>query len=73
MICLDTEINHFSYELIGGWAVYHSLFNGLFLCSIRMMSLTFLVDGGHRAVKFSRIGGVKDQIYGEGTHFMIPW
>lgn len=25
-----------------------------------------LVDGGHRAIKYSRIGGVKKEIYGEG-------
>lgn len=31
------------------------------------------MDGGHRAVKFSRIGGVQNKIYGEGTHFVIPW
>ena len=33
----------------------------------------FNVDGGFRAVKFSRIGGVKDEVYSEGTHFVIPW
>ncbi|TPX48752.1 hypothetical protein SeMB42_g00336 [Synchytrium endobioticum] len=33
----------------------------------------FNVDGGHRAVKFSRIGGVKNTVYGEGTHFVVPW
>eukprot|EP00842_Homolaphlyctis_polyrhiza_P000194 jgi/Hompol1/1175/HPOL_003010-RA len=31
------------------------------------------VDGGHRAVKFSRITGVQDHVYQEGTHFNIPW
>jgi len=31
------------------------------------------VDGGHRAIKFSRIYGIMDKIYGEGTHFRIPW
>ncbi|BDD63039.1 Prohibitin-2, subunit of the prohibitin complex (Phb1p-Phb2p) [Monascus purpureus] len=43
---------------IGGWAISDSLFN---------------VDGGHRAIKYSRIGGVKKEIYNEGTHFRIPW
>ncbi|TPX33591.1 hypothetical protein SmJEL517_g03529 [Synchytrium microbalum] len=33
----------------------------------------FNVDGGHRAVMFSRIGGVKSNVYNEGTHFLIPW
>lgn len=29
------------------------------------------VDGGHRAIKYSRLGGVKPDIYNEGTHFMV--
>lgn len=33
----------------------------------------FTVEGGHRAVKFSRISGVQDAVYGEGMHFIIPW
>lgn len=46
--------------LIGGglvYGAYHSLFN---------------VEGGHRAIMFNRIGGVKETVYQEGTHFMIP-
>ncbi|KAL2483361.1 Prohibitin-2 [Forsythia ovata] len=31
------------------------------------------VEGGHRAVVFNRIVGVKDKVYPEGTHLMIPW
>ncbi|KAG1204170.1 hypothetical protein G6F70_000741 [Rhizopus microsporus] len=33
----------------------------------------FNVDGGHRAIKYTRLFGVQDTIYNEGTHFMIPW
>jgi len=34
----------------------------------------FNVDGGEQAVMFNRFaGGVSDKIYGEGSHFMIPW
>ncbi|KAJ5497773.1 Prohibitin [Penicillium expansum] len=33
----------------------------------------FNVDGGHRAIKYSRLGGVQKEIYNEGTHFQIPW
>ncbi|KAK4240029.1 putative prohibitin protein [Achaetomium macrosporum] len=33
----------------------------------------FNVDGGHRAIKYRRISGVSKDIYGEGTHFVIPW
>ncbi|KAL2829832.1 band 7 family-domain-containing protein [Aspergillus pseudoustus] len=43
---------------LGGWALSNTLFN---------------VDGGHRAIKYSRLGGVKKEIYPEGTHIMIPW
>ncbi|GAA5794703.1 prohibitin-2 [Helicostylum pulchrum] len=33
----------------------------------------FNVDGGHRAIKYTRLFGVQDTVYNEGTHFMIPW
>ncbi|KAH8814878.1 band 7 family-domain-containing protein [Xylogone sp. PMI_703] len=33
----------------------------------------FNVDGGHRAIKYTRIGGVSKEIYSEGTHLRIPW
>ncbi|KAI9811311.1 MAG: Prohibitin-2, subunit of the prohibitin complex (Phb1p-Phb2p) [Phylliscum demangeonii] len=42
----------------GGYALYKSLFN---------------VDGGHRAIKYTRVGGVKPDVFSEGTHFRIPW
>ncbi|EEB06046.1 prohibitin Phb2 [Schizosaccharomyces japonicus yFS275] len=33
----------------------------------------FNVDGGHRAIKYSRVSGIKSNVFGEGTHFKIPW
>jgi len=42
----------------GAWVFNNALFN---------------VDGGCRAVKYSRIGGVRPDIYPEGTHLIIPW
>jgi len=33
----------------------------------------YTVDGGHRAVLFDRLVGVKDVVKGEGMHFLIPW
>lgn len=45
----------------GGLAVYgatNSLFN---------------VEGGHRAIVFNRLIGIKDEVYAEGTHLMVPW
>ncbi|KAK9915078.1 hypothetical protein WJX75_004457 [Coccomyxa subellipsoidea] len=47
--------------LFGGAAIYgasQSLFN---------------VEGGHRAIVFNRISGIKEKVYEEGTHLMIPW
>jgi len=41
-----------------GWLFYNSLYT---------------VDGGHRGVVFNRLQGVKDEVYGEGTHLIIPW
>jgi len=32
-----------------------------------------LVDGGHRGIVFSRLGGIQDHIYTEGLHFRVPW
>ncbi|KLJ05550.1 hypothetical protein EMPG_10947 [Blastomyces silverae] len=37
------------------------------------MNSLFNVDGGHRAIKYTRLTGVKKEIYNEGTHFRIPW
>lgn len=47
--------------LVGGaglYAVLNSFYN---------------VEGGHRAIVFNRIEGIKDKVYPEGTHLMIPW
>ncbi|KAG7195777.1 Prohibitin-2, subunit of the prohibitin complex (Phb1p-Phb2p) [Scheffersomyces spartinae] len=33
----------------------------------------FNVDGGQRAIIYSRVGGIQPQIISEGTHFIIPW
>ncbi|PPQ77467.1 hypothetical protein CVT25_011337 [Psilocybe cyanescens] len=42
----------------GGFALNASLFN---------------VDGGHRAIKYSRLHGIKDEVFNEGTHLVVPW
>ncbi|GJN22705.1 hypothetical protein PR202_gb10300 [Eleusine coracana subsp. coracana] len=31
------------------------------------------VEGGHRAIVFNRLEGIKEKVYPEGTHLMIPW
>ena len=47
--------------LLGG-AVVYGLANSI-----------FNVEGGHRAIVFNRVVGVKDEVFAEGTHFMLPW
>uniref|UniRef100_A0ABM0MMN1 Prohibitin n=1 Tax=Saccoglossus kowalevskii TaxID=10224 RepID=A0ABM0MMN1_SACKO len=33
----------------------------------------YTVEGGHRAILFSRIGGLQKDIMAEGLHFRVPW
>ncbi|KAL5491045.1 hypothetical protein EMCRGX_G016260 [Ephydatia muelleri] len=33
----------------------------------------YTVEGGHRAIIFSRISGVQNNVLPEGIHFRIPW
>ncbi|KAK9775737.1 putative Prohibitin [Seiridium cardinale] len=41
--------------------------------AVLLQNSLFNVDGGHRAIKYTRIGGVSKEIYTEGTHLVIPW
>ena len=52
--------------LIGGAAVLGGLVYGVNNCM-------YNVDAGHRAIKFSRFGGLGKTHYEEGTHLMVPW
>lgn len=36
-------------------------------------SALFNVDGGHRVIKYTRLHGIGKDVYGEGTHFLVPW
>ena len=37
------------------------------------INIFFSVEGGHRGIIFSRIGGIMPETYVEGLHFRIPW
>lgn len=37
------------------------------------MNSVYTVDGGHRSIIFSRLGGIQPDVYSEGLHFKIPW
>ena len=43
---------------------------GLAVAGGVVQSALFNVDGGHRAVIFDRFQGIKENVIGEGTHFM---
>lgn len=32
-----------------------------------------IVDTGHGAIVFNKFSGVKNQVYKEGWHLMVPW
>ncbi|KAI5082865.1 hypothetical protein GOP47_0002608 [Adiantum capillus-veneris] len=58
---MGPALNMIRIALLGGVGIYaaaNSLYN---------------VEGGHRAIVFNRIEGIRDKVYSEGTHFMIPW
>lgn len=46
--------------------IYLLIFNLIFCCCN-------IVEGGHRAIIFSRLGGVKNETYTEGLHLRLPW
>lgn len=41
--------------------------------AVLLSTSLFNVDGGHRAIIYSRLGGIQPQIYNEGTHIAVPW
>lgn len=45
---------------------------GLFTVGVVLTRFVFVVDGGERGVIFDKFSGVKEKVYGEGMHFMIP-
>ncbi|KAI9573600.1 band 7 family-domain-containing protein [Boletus coccyginus] len=56
-------------RLFAGGGLLAALIGGGLLLNASL----FNVDGGHRAIKYTRLHGVKDEIYNEGTHLMVPW
>ncbi|KAL6946860.1 Prohibitin-2, subunit of the prohibitin complex (Phb1p-Phb2p) [Hanseniaspora vineae] len=59
----------------GGASGFGAFAGLLFLAGGAMLvnNSLFNVEGGHRAIMYSRLDGVKNKIYSEGTHFAIPW
>lgn len=55
---LATSVTALGAAGLLGYGAYHSIYT---------------VQGGHRAVVFNRVVGMKDTVYGEGLNFNIPW
>eukprot|EP00898_Chlorokybus_atmophyticus_P006176 jgi/Chlat1/655/Chrsp103S01058 len=55
----------------GAAAIRAAVLGGLGLYGVA--NSLYNVEGGHRAIVFNRIVGIKDKVYSEGTHVMIPW
>lgn len=51
------------------YSMVRSSLRGINLCSGIIDERT--VDGGHRAIKYTRLDGVKPDIYNEGTHLAV--
>ncbi|WPK24381.1 hypothetical protein PUMCH_001654 [Australozyma saopauloensis] len=41
--------------------------------AVAAQNALFNVDGGQRAIVYSRLNGIQPRIYPEGTHFIVPW
>eukprot|EP01121_Diplochlamys_sp_Union-15-3_P006071 TRINITY_DN1652_c0_g1_i1.p1 TRINITY_DN1652_c0_g1~~TRINITY_DN1652_c0_g1_i1.p1 ORF type:complete len:299 (+),score=70.37 TRINITY_DN1652_c0_g1_i1:90-986(+) len=46
---------------------------GLIVLAAVSGSFLYNVEGGHRAIIFNKIVGVKNRVYKEGTHIKLPW
>jgi len=75
-LLMTTRIPNFvmNYKMPGGAAgTGVKLLIGAGLVLYAGSQSLFNVDGGHAAIVFNRFGGVKQKVYGEGTHIMLPW
>ncbi|KAB1215159.1 Prohibitin-1, mitochondrial [Morella rubra] len=58
----------------GGGAAYTLLKVGITggLASYAVANSLYTVEGGHRAIEFNRLVGIKDKVYAEGTQLIAP-
>ena len=45
---------------------------GMMAGGVLLTRFVFVVDGGERGVIFDKVRGVRQRVYGEGMHFMVP-
>lgn len=62
---------HFNHDL---YSIKMDMFlQILFVPALYVTPSPFSVEGGHRAIIFSRLGGIKSETYSEGLHLRMPW
>ncbi|KAI3468812.1 hypothetical protein Pfo_025475 [Paulownia fortunei] len=54
------------------WELFKIVASGAAIFQISKRTY-YNVEGGHRAVEFSRFTGIKDKVYHEGTHLTFPF
>jgi len=54
-------------------AVYFGYKYTIFHGNLITVSNSDIVDTGHGAIVFNKVQGVKNQVYKEGWHLMVPW
>lgn len=73
------KLNEFASKLSKGGGAPRGLGLGIKLLAAGVAGVyglnqsMYTVDGGHRAILFSRLGGIQNDIMSEGLHFRIPW
>ena len=56
--------------LFGGYLAYkYTVYYG----NVLLLLIIIIVDTGHRAIKFNKITGVRNEVHREGWHIMYPW
>ncbi|KAG5682755.1 hypothetical protein PVAND_012088 [Polypedilum vanderplanki] len=56
-----------------GLGIALKLAAGIGLAAYGASQSVYTVEGGHRAIIFSRLTGIQNDVYSEGLHFRIPW
>ncbi|XP_047138528.1 prohibitin-2 [Hydra vulgaris] len=70
---LKNLLSKFANGVPSGSASGITFLAGLGLVGYGIKESIYTVDGGHRAIIFSRISGVQPEVYAEGIHLRIPW
>lgn len=62
-----------SFSIVFSIIIYLPTPSSLVISKIVIYCFIIIVDGGHRAIKYTRLGGVSDEVYAEGTHLVVSW